>query len=71
MSRDRTRCLHCGLVTTQLLVAEALADAVEHMIRVRLIDARSPAADALLDYRYPSDPDRESKRTEPGKVGLT
>jgi hypothetical protein len=31
--------------------ADALADAVEGMIRNRLIDARSPAGDSLLDYR--------------------
>lgn len=33
--------------------ADALADEVAVLVRRRVIDARSPAADALLDYRDP------------------
>lgn len=31
--------------------ADALADEVDVLVRTRIIDSRSPAADALLDYR--------------------
>jgi hypothetical protein len=35
------------------LGADRLADEVAVLVRRRVIDARSPAADALLDYRNP------------------
>lgn len=51
------RCEACGLVTMRLRAAEALADAIEQMVRLGAyrggIDSRSLAADALLDYRQP------------------
>jgi hypothetical protein len=33
--------------------ADAMADAVDVLVRTKVIDARSPAADALIDYRNP------------------
>lgn len=33
--------------------ADALADEVDLLVRKKVIDSRSPAADALLDYRNP------------------
>jgi len=37
--------------------ADRMAAAIDHMVAHRLIDARSPAADARLDYGEPFDPD--------------
>lgn len=48
---DTTKCEACGLVTMRLRAAEALAREVEVLIERRIIDSRSPAGDALLDYR--------------------
>lgn len=44
-------CEACGKVTMQLRAAEALAREVEVLVHRHVIDARSPAADVLLDYR--------------------
>lgn len=41
----------CG--TLDKRCADALADEVDVLVRRKVIDARSPAADALLDYRNP------------------
>ncbi len=40
-------------VASKKTAAEALADEVDALVRRRVIDSRSPAADALLDYRNP------------------
>jgi len=39
--------------TFRRFAADHLADEVDVLVRTRVIDARSPAADALLDYREP------------------
>lgn len=49
-SRDRQCCESCGFRTTQLIVAERLAAAVNILIRRNQLDARSLPGDALLDY---------------------
>ena len=48
---ERTRCTQCRMVTMRLRGAVALADAVEKMIDLGMIDARSLAGDAWLDFR--------------------
>jgi hypothetical protein len=56
-------CWHCAEIVEQLRkrgpvtfdkrCADALADEVDVLVRRRILDARSAAADALLDYRNP------------------
>lgn len=41
--------------------ADSLADEVAALIRLRQIDARSPAGDALLDYREPPQTERSER----------
>jgi FtsZ-binding cell division protein ZapB len=41
--------------------ADALADEIAVLVRSRVIDARSPAADALLDYRNPPSTERADR----------
>ncbi len=48
-----SKCIACGLATWDLRAADAMAAAIESAVRRHDIDARSPMADALLDYRDP------------------
>ncbi len=41
--------------------ADALADAVDVLVQRKVIDSRSPAADALLDYRNPPSTPRSTQ----------
>ena len=41
--------------------ADALADEVEVLVKTGVIDSRSPAGDALLDYRDPPSSDRADR----------
>lgn len=52
-------------ITVRLLTAEDLADEVDALIARRVISERSPAADALLDYR---DPPRTERSDRLGKL---
>lgn len=45
----------------KLRAADALADEVAGLIRRRELDARSPAGDALLDYREPPQTERADR----------
>lgn len=44
--------------------ADALADEVAALVRRKVIDSRSPAADALLDYRNPPSSPRADRMAE-------
>ena len=46
----RTECPHCGLTIQNMVTAERLAAAVNLLVKHAKIDARSLAADVLLDY---------------------
>jgi hypothetical protein len=48
----------------KLRAAEALADEVAVLVRRGVIDARSPAADALLDFRNPPSSPRADRLAE-------
>jgi len=47
--------------------AEKLADEVDVLVRTHKLDSRSPAADALLDYRNPPQTERSDRIVELGK----
>ena len=55
---DRRKCEACGIATMELLCADVLADEVAALVRLKTIDSRSPAADALLSYRDPPSTER-------------
>ena len=49
------------MVTFDMRAADALADAVDVLVQRKEIDSRSPAADALLDYRHPPSTARSNR----------
>lgn len=61
-ARDPTTCSVCAHVTMELRAAETMADAVQAAVSRGQLDARSPAADALLDYRDPHPEPYDRKR---------
>lgn len=60
--REQVRDLvHGDLKTFKTTAADALADEVDVLVRRKVIDPRSPAADALLSYRDPPTTERSSR----------
>jgi hypothetical protein len=54
----------CPLRTFDQIAADRMADEIALLVRRKEIDARSPAADALLDYREPSTSERSDRMLE-------
>lgn len=59
--RENARLIEGGAHPFDRRAADILADEVAVLVRRRVIDARSPAGDALLDYRDPPPTDRSDR----------
>lgn len=57
----RSQLFAAGYLTFDKLGADRLADEVDVLVRRKVIDSRSPAADALLDYREPPSSERSCR----------
>ncbi len=60
--RDRARCDMCRAVSMKMIAADRMADEVAALVRAGRLDARSAAADRLLDFRNPPQTTESRKR---------
>lgn len=54
----------CVMTFVDQRAADRLADEVAVLVRRKIIDARSPAGDALLDYREPPPSERSDRMAD-------